>query len=79
MTMTDARRASYALTQLIQADSLDREWAAFSRLLDDGLDLPEVARSRWLHDLPAEHDALRPRLRRLLCGSGASHCPDAMR
>ncbi len=52
-------------------DSLDREWAAFSRLLDDGLDLPEVVRSRWVHDLPAEHDALRPRLRRLLCGSGA--------
>jgi serine/threonine-protein kinase len=51
-------------------DPLDREWAALSRLLDDALDLPPVVRSRWVANLPAEHDALRPRLRALLCESG---------
>ncbi|MDH4064824.1 MAG: serine/threonine-protein kinase, partial [Acidobacteriota bacterium] len=54
------------------SDSLDREWAALSPLLDDALDLPPVVRSCWVDNLPAEHDALRPRLRALLCGSGAA-------
>jgi hypothetical protein len=53
-------------------DSLDRDWTSLNRLLDDGLELPDAVRSRWVENLPAEHDALRPRLRRLLCGSGVA-------
>ena len=41
-------------------------WPAFSRLLDEALDLPENERARWLERLPAEHDAVRPWLKRLL-------------
>ncbi|HEY7172452.1 MAG TPA: serine/threonine-protein kinase [Vicinamibacterales bacterium] len=48
--------------------SIDRDWTALNRLLDDVLDVPESVRSRWIDDLPAEHDALRPRLRSLLRG-----------
>jgi serine/threonine protein kinase/tetratricopeptide (TPR) repeat protein len=40
--------------------------AALSRLLDQALDLPHEDRARWLDRLSAEHDAIRPRLQRLL-------------
>jgi eukaryotic-like serine/threonine-protein kinase len=53
-------------------DSLDRDWTSLNRLLDDALELPDAVRSRWVESLPAEHDALRPRLRRLLCRSGVA-------
>jgi hypothetical protein len=56
-------------TSMYVRDSLDREWATLSRLLDDGLELPHAARSRWVESLPPEHDALRSRLRSLLCGA----------
>jgi serine/threonine-protein kinase len=41
-------------------------WPAFSRLLDEALDLPEAERAGWIDHLPAEHDAVRPWLKRLL-------------
>ena len=41
-------------------------WAALNRLLDEALDLPAAERERWLEALPAEHAALKPRLRALL-------------
>jgi len=41
-------------------------WPAFSRLLDEALDLPEDERAAWLDRLPAEHDTIRPWLKRLL-------------
>jgi len=43
-------------------------WPAFSRLLDEVLDLPESERAAWLDRLPAEHDDVRPWLTRLLVG-----------
>lgn len=36
------------------------------RLLDTALDLPIDAREQWIESLPAEHDAIKPRLRALL-------------
>jgi serine/threonine protein kinase/tetratricopeptide (TPR) repeat protein len=42
------------------------DWAALDRLLDIALDLPPDSRMRWIDGLGPEHDALRPRLRRLL-------------
>jgi serine/threonine-protein kinase len=42
------------------------EWAAISRLLDEALDLSPNERLVWLERLGPEHDALRPRLRRML-------------
>jgi serine/threonine protein kinase/tetratricopeptide (TPR) repeat protein len=42
------------------------EWAALDRLLDAALDLPPDSRSSWIDSLGPEHDAIRPRLRRLL-------------
>jgi len=41
-------------------------WAALSSLLDQALDLGFDERNRWLERLAPEHDALRPRLVRLL-------------
>ena len=41
-------------------------WPAFSRLLDEALDLSEDERAGWLNRLPPEHDAVRPWLKRLL-------------
>jgi serine/threonine-protein kinase len=47
-------------------DSHAEEWTTLSRLLDEGLDLPHHARAPWIESLAAEHEPLRPRLRRLL-------------
>jgi hypothetical protein len=41
-------------------------WAVLSSLLDEALDLPPLERARWVEDLSAEHQALKPRLRDLL-------------
>jgi eukaryotic-like serine/threonine-protein kinase len=49
-----------------ELDTSQQEWAVLSRLLDQALDLPPCDRERWITRLPAEHDAIRPRLRRLL-------------
>jgi eukaryotic-like serine/threonine-protein kinase len=46
-------------------------WARLNRLLDEALDLPETERSRWLDKLPAEDEALKPRLTRLLAHATA--------
>ncbi|TLY48396.1 MAG: hypothetical protein E6K53_15730, partial [Gammaproteobacteria bacterium] len=35
-------------------------------MLDEALDLPEGERAGWLDRLPAEYDAVRPWLKRLL-------------
>jgi len=56
-------------------------WPVFSRLLDAALDLPESERAGWLDRLPAEHDAVRPWLKRLLIDEGSvpEHFLDAPR
>jgi hypothetical protein len=41
-------------------------WTTLARLLDAVLDLPPEERARWLDELPAEHEAMKPRLRQLL-------------
>jgi serine/threonine-protein kinase len=45
---------------------------ALSDLLDQALELPPAARERWIDSLPPDHDAIRPRLRRLLLDSDSS-------
>jgi tetratricopeptide (TPR) repeat protein len=40
--------------------------AALSSLIDTGLDLPPDQRATWIEQLPAEHDSLKPSLRKLL-------------
>jgi serine/threonine-protein kinase len=47
------------------------EWAALSGLLDQALELPPGDRAPWIENLPHEHDAIRPRLHRLLLGTGS--------
>jgi serine/threonine-protein kinase len=41
-------------------------WTTLARLLDAALDLPPDERTRWVADLPAEFDRLKPRMQRLL-------------
>jgi len=45
-------------------------WATLSNLLDQALDLGPDERTSWLEELAPEHDALRPRLVRLLSPAG---------
>jgi serine/threonine-protein kinase len=56
---------------MFEPDPSVEEWATLSRLLDQVLELPHSERARWIDSLSAEHDAIRPRLRRLL-SEGAS-------
>ncbi len=49
-----------------EIDPVGAEWAALNTLLDEALELPGESRGRWIENLPTKHDALRPRLRRLL-------------
>ncbi|HUQ08802.1 MAG TPA: serine/threonine-protein kinase, partial [Steroidobacteraceae bacterium] len=42
------------------------EIAALSRLLDAALELPAEQRDTWIEQLPADHDTLKPALRKLL-------------
>jgi serine/threonine protein kinase/tetratricopeptide (TPR) repeat protein len=46
-------------------------WARLRALLDEALALAPPARADWLAALPAEHDALKPRLHSLLAGADA--------
>ena len=55
-----------------QLDPNGEAWAELSLLLDEGLGLPHDDRARWIESLPSEHDAIRPRLRRLLSAMGAA-------
>jgi serine/threonine-protein kinase len=41
-------------------------WTTLARLLDSALDLPPDERARWVDALPADYEALKPRVRRLL-------------
>jgi eukaryotic-like serine/threonine-protein kinase len=56
---------------MAQINLIDEEWATLSGLLDEALELPDEDRARWLDRLPSKHDAIRPRLRRLLLAAGA--------
>jgi eukaryotic-like serine/threonine-protein kinase len=42
------------------------DWKALNRLLDAALEIPPLERERWVDDLPAALDSLKPRLRALL-------------
>src|SRR5436190_12161437 len=46
-------------------------WAALNSLLDRALDLQPAERPGWIDSLGAEYDALKPRLRDLLCNDAA--------
>lgn len=48
------------------ADLTATSWEAFSRLLDEALDLPVEQRDAWLDALAPEHATLRPLLQRVL-------------
>jgi serine/threonine-protein kinase len=50
-----------------------RELAELSQLLDAALELPPDARSTWIEQLPAAHDALKPALRKMLAEQAASN------
>ena len=52
-----------------------RRWQAISRLLDEGLDLPEAERPVWLAELPLREPELAPDVARLL----AAHATEATR
>jgi eukaryotic-like serine/threonine-protein kinase len=56
---------------MVQNSLIDEEWAALSSLLDEALELPDEDRAGWIDRLPSQHDAIRPRLRRLLLAAGA--------
>ena len=60
---------------MAELDPGSEEWAALSGLLDEALELPPDERAAWIDALPPEHDAVRPRLQRLL--SAASSPDDA--
>lgn len=49
-------------------------WQSLNRLLDEALEVPPQDRDAWIEGLPAELDALKPRLRALLerASAGAS-------
>jgi serine/threonine-protein kinase len=56
---------------MLEIDPGGGEWAVLSSLLDQALEVSEEHRARWIDNLPFEHDAIRPRLRRLLCAHGS--------
>lgn len=47
-------------------------WPAFSALLDEALDIPEVGRVQWLASLGAEHAQIRPWLVKVLATGAAT-------
>ena len=59
-----------------EVDTGTAAWAALSSLLDQALDLKPCERLRWLDQLPPEHDALRPRLARLLAHTSTGNGND---
>src|SRR5262245_61637122 len=56
---------------MLETDPGGDEWLTLNSLLDEALDLPDESRARWIDNLPRQHDAIRPRLRRLLLAPGA--------
>jgi len=48
------------------SDLTAASWQAFSRLLDQALELPFAERLKWIDTLGVEHDALKPALRAVL-------------
>jgi serine/threonine-protein kinase len=57
---------------MAEIDPGSPEWATLNSLLDEALEQPDDRRSCWIDNLPAEHDAFRARLRRLLLTGGAA-------
>jgi serine/threonine-protein kinase len=53
-------------------------WPAFSTLLDQALDLPDLERPGWLDSLGAEHAAVRPWLVKILASNPANSDPGFM-
>lgn len=51
-------------------------WPEFSELLDQALELADSERAAWLAALSAKHDAVRPWLKRVISGDGATLAPD---
>ena len=51
-------------------------WPEFSALLDQALELADNERAAWLSALGREHDAVRPWLKRVIAGDGATLAPD---
>ena len=51
------------------SDLTQASWQAFSRLLDEALELPAEQRLGWLEGLGAEHESLKPALRAVLVRS----------
>lgn len=60
-------------------DIAPAEWALLRRLLDEALELPAAERAAWLAALPAEHEALKPRLESLLAHAEEEDEADATR
>jgi serine/threonine protein kinase/tetratricopeptide (TPR) repeat protein len=50
-------------------------WPEFSELLDQALELADNERPAWLSALGPEHDAVRPWLKRVIAGDGATLDP----
>jgi eukaryotic-like serine/threonine-protein kinase len=57
----------------------DGELATLSKLLDTVLELPEDERERWIESLPADHAALKVRLRALLARAARIETSDFLR
>ena len=57
-------------------------WSALNGLLDRALDLSSTERLPWIDALDSEYDALKPRLRDLVCRGGMAQVqhqgPDAV-
>ncbi len=52
------------------SDLTQASWQAFSRLLDEALELPPTERLAWLDALGPEHDGVKPALRAVLARAG---------
>jgi non-specific serine/threonine protein kinase/serine/threonine-protein kinase len=53
-------------------------WKVISELLDQGFELPEEARARWLDGVHREHPELVPTLRKLMAAHSAAARSDAL-
>src|SRR5262245_21777843 len=53
-------------------------WKVLSELLDQGLELPEEERARWMDDVHRNHPELAPALRRLMAAHSAAVRNDAL-
>jgi eukaryotic-like serine/threonine-protein kinase len=54
-------------------------WPAFSALLDEALDVPEIDRPQWLASLGAEHAAVRPWVVKIIASSAGTLETDFMK